>query len=247
MPNGHVHYEACDQLLWKFTEQEYPEFRIDRYHYSRVVRVLHLRGVRGYAPNPRWEAFAPPDPWLGKTAERPAVEALAIKYVEALQALLTSNPNDALHRDVRSASMAWFSFVVGWAVVIGDYSLYMRVGDEPLREIEKPLPGLPPEVELTDEVRAQLNQYKAMFATDVGVDGLRGGIKPEDCVHDLRGVTELLCSTTPLHNAPGWPRIAAASVFSAESAGLVAEAMRAHGVQRENDQLTLRWRRPAEE
>ncbi|MDC3982676.1 hypothetical protein [Polyangium jinanense] len=246
MPNGHVHYEAADQLLWKFTEQGYPEFRIDRYHYSQIVRVIHLRGVRGYAPDPLWNTFQPPEYWFGKEAKRGEIEDMAAKYVKALQALLTSNPNDALHPGVRSASMAWFSFVVGWAVVIGDYSLYMRAGDEPLREIEKPIPGFPADMELTDEVRAQLSHYKGMFATDVGVDGLRV-LKPEDCVHDLRGVTELLCSTTPLHESPGWPRIAAASVFSAESAGHVAEAMRAHGVHRENDQLTLRWRRPAGE
>ena len=36
----------------------------------------------------------------------------------------------------------------------------------------------------------------------VRVDGLASGIKPEDCVHDLRDVTELLCSTTPLHASP---------------------------------------------
>ena len=247
MPNGHVHYEACDQLLWKFTEQEYPAFRIDRAHYSRIVRVLHLRGVRGYAPDPRWEAFRPPDPYLGKKLAREPVEKMATEYVEALRALLRSNPNDALDPQVRSASMAWFSFEVGWAVRIGDYSLYMRVGDGPLREIEKPVPPLPADVEMTEEMRAQWNQFKDMFATDVGVDGLRGGIKPEDCVYDLRDVTELLCSTTPLHNTPAWPRIAAASVYSAESAGLVAEAMRAHGLDRESDQLTLRWRKPANE
>ncbi|HVK64532.1 MAG TPA: hypothetical protein VM694_08660, partial [Polyangium sp.] len=140
MPNGHIHYEACDQLLWKFTEQGYPEYRLDRYHYSRIVRLIHLRGVRGYAPDPLWETFQPPDSWLGKKAERGAVETLAVKYAAALQALLTSNPKDALNPSVRSASLAWFSFEVGWAVVIGDYFLYMRTGDEPLREIEKPGP-----------------------------------------------------------------------------------------------------------
>ncbi|TKD07572.1 hypothetical protein [Polyangium fumosum] len=247
MPNGHIHYEACDQLHWTFTEQGYPEFRIDRYHYSRIVRVIHLRGVRGYAPDPLWETFQPPDSWLGKKPERGAVEALAVKYAAALQALLTSNPKDMLSPSVRSASLAWFSFEVGWAVVIGDYFLYMRASDEPLREIEKPVPGLPPGIEMTDEMRAQWNQMKIMFATAIGVDGPQSGIKPEDCVHDLRNVTELLCSTTPLHESPGWPRIAASPVFSAESAGFVAEAMRARGLERENDQLTLRWRRPAGE
>ncbi|MDI1432311.1 hypothetical protein [Polyangium sorediatum] len=244
MPNGHIHYEACDQLHWTFTEQGYPEFRIDRYHYSRIVRVIHLRGVRGYAPDPLWETFQPPDSRLGKKPERGAVEALAVKYAAALQALLTSNPKDALSPSVRSASLAWFSFEVGWAVVIGDYSLYMRIGDEPLREIEKPVPGLPPDIEMTDEMRAQWSQMKIMFATAIGVDGPQSGIKPEECVHDLQNVTELLCSTTPLHASPGWPRIAASPVFSAESAGFVAEAMRACGLKGENDQLTLRWRRP---
>jgi len=240
VPNGHVHYEACDQLLWKFTEQGYPEFRIDRYHYSRIVRVLHLRGVRGYAPEPRWETFKP-EYWLGKAPPREAVEVMAVKHVEALQALLTSNPNDALHPNARGASMILFWFELGWAVRIGDYFLYTRTGDEPLREIEKPGPALPPDVELTDEMRAQWNQIKGNLVTDVGVDGLVSGIKPEECVLDLRGVTELLCSTTPLHDTPGWPRIAASAVHSAESAGLVVEAMRAHGLQHEKDQLTLRW------
>lgn len=247
MPNGHVHYEACDQLLWKFTEQEYPAFRIDRYHYSRIVRVLHLRGVRGYAPNPRWEAFQPPEYWLGKAPKREAVEAVAAKYVEALQALLTSNPNDPLHPSVRGASMVLFWFELGWAVRIGDYFLYTRTGDEPLRVIEKPGPALPPDIEMTDEMRAQWNDLLGKLATDVGVDGLMSGIKPEECVCDLRGVTELLCSTTPLHHATSWPRIAASSVYSAECSGLVVEAMREHGLQRENDQLTTRWRRPAGE
>jgi hypothetical protein len=171
---------------------------------------------------------------------------LAVKYAEALQALLNSNPNDALNADCRSASLAWFSFEVGWAVVIGDYSLYMRIGDEPLREVEKPVPG-PPGIEMTDEMRAQLSLLNISFATAIGVDGPQSSIKPEDCVHDLRNVTELLCSTTPLHESPGWPRIAASPVFSAESSGLVAEAMRTHGLERESDQLTLRWRRPAGE
>ncbi|MDI1447208.1 hypothetical protein [Polyangium sp. 6x1] len=247
MPNGHVHYEACDQLHWTFTEQGYPEFRIDRYHYSRIVRVLHLRGVRGYAPIPRWETFTPPEYWLGKAPPRAAVEDIAVKYVGALQALLTSNPKDPLDRGVRGASMVLFWFELGWALRIGDYSLYVRAGDEPLREIVKPGPAMPTDIEMTDEMREQWSRIMGMISTAVGVDGLHSGIKPEECVHDLRGVTELLCSTTPLDVAPSWPRIAASPVFSAESSGLVAEAMRAHGLQRETDQLTLRWSRPAGE
>ncbi|MRG97323.1 hypothetical protein [Polyangium spumosum] len=244
MPNGHVHYEACDQLLWKFTEQEYPEFRVARFHYSRIVRVLHLTGVRGYAPTPRWEAFQPPEHWLGKAPPREAVEAVAVKYVEALQALLTSNPTDPLHPSARGASMVLFWFELGWAVRIGDPFLYTRAGDEPLREIEKPAPALPPGLEMTDEIRARWTELVGNLATDVRVDGLASGIEPKDCVHDLRGVTELLCSTTPLHASSAWPRIAAAPVHSPESAGLVMEAMRAHGLAREKDQLTTRWRRP---
>lgn len=52
MPNGHVHYEACDILHWRFTEQTYPTIVIDRFDYSRGLRLVQLRGVRGYAPEP---------------------------------------------------------------------------------------------------------------------------------------------------------------------------------------------------
>jgi hypothetical protein len=244
VPNGHFHYEACDQLIWKFTDQGYPEFRIARSYYSRYVRVLHLVGVRGYAPQPRWETFQPPDDHLGKKPRREDVDALATQYVEALSALLKSNPKDPLTPTARTASMAWLALDAGWAIRFGDYSLYVRVGDEPLRMIEKAEFPLPYDIDQLDEAaREQWNLLKPKLSTDLGVDGLRG-IRPEDCVHDIRDVSELLCSTTPLHESPSWPRISALPVFDPSSAGLVVEAMRDYGLGRENDQLTLRWRRP---
>ena len=247
MPNGHFHYEACDQLIWKFTDQGYPEFRIDRSYYSRYVRVLHLVGVRGYAPQPRWETFQPPNDYIGKKPRREDVDALATRYVEALSALLKSNPEDPLTPTARTASMAWFSLEAGWAIRFGDYSLYVRAGDEPLRAIKKAEFRLPYDIDQLDEAaKEQWNLLKGTLSTSLGVDGLHG-IQPEDCVHDIRDASELLCSTTPLHESPSWPRISALPVFDPSSAGLVVEAMRDYGLRRENDQLTLRWRRPENE
>jgi hypothetical protein len=244
VPNGHFHYEACDQLIWKFTDQGYPEFLINRFHYSQCVRLLHLSGVRGYAPQPRWETFQPPNDYLGKTPRREDVIALATRYVEVLSALLNSNPNDPLTPSARTASMAWLSLHTGWAIRFGNYSLYVRAGDEPLREIPKPEYPLPPGFEFPNEAaREEWEQIKGVLSTDLGVDGLRG-IRAEDCVYDIRDVSELLCSTTPLHESPSWPRISALPVFDPLSAGLVVEAMRDHGLNRSSDQLTLRWRRP---
>jgi len=245
MPNGHVHYEAADQLIWLHTEQGYPDFRIHRYDYSRCVRILHLTGVRGYAPSPRWETFPSLNNHLPKNAQRESVEALATHYVEALRALLTSNPSDPLTPHARIASMAWFSFERGWAIVLGDYHLYVRAAGEPLRYIEVK-PGLPPDFEAADEEqKAMWLQLK--WAMGVGVDGLLAMLRPEQCVHDLRGVEELLCSTTPLHEAPSWERASTAPVFDDASAAAIVSSMREHGLQRSSDQLTLRWRRPSED
>src|SRR6478609_8747972 len=113
MPNGHVHYDACDILLWRFTEQEYPTVVIDRFDYSRGLRLVQLRGVRGYAPMPdmsTWRYWEYP----ARNATRADIEKFAEKCIDATRGLLVSNPKDSLDPKCRMAELAWLWFEPGW-------------------------------------------------------------------------------------------------------------------------------------
>jgi len=241
MPNGHVHYDAVDLVHWKFTEQAYPPLHVDRFDFSRGVRMLQLRGVRGYAPMPRMETWRYFE-WPKRDAPRAEIDALASSAVEAVKALLVSNPDDHLDKAVRYADLAWLWFDGGWGFAVG-FHVYMRdAPGEPLRRALPPLAELP---DVPDDQREEVKKFLDRLLISIGVDGIAyTETRPSAFVLDLHTCSELLCTSTPLHAAACWDELAALPVHDTRATGLLVETMRAHGVERENDQVTLRWRRP---
>ena len=241
MPNGHVHYDSSDILHWRHTEQGYPPLFVDRFDYSRGVRMLSLRGVRGYAPEPDMTTlkFWPPPP---RGAQRADIDRFAEQCVAAIQALLVSNPSDPLDPSVRFADLAWVSFEAGWALAVG-YHLYVRERGGALRLAIDPTPALG---DIDEAHRAEAAKFFARMLTSIGVAGpTMPATTAASYVVDLRGSDELICTSTPLHAVDCWPELATLPVFDARATGLLVEAMRAYGVEHEQDQVALRGLRPA--
>lgn len=242
MPNGHAHYDSTDIVHWRYTEQGYPPLVIDRFDYSRGVRMLQLRGVRGYAPQPDMAAwrFWPPPP---RSAQRADIDRFAGDCIEATRALLVSNPHDSLDPTARFADLAWIWFEPGWALVVG-YHLYVRRRDGLLRIGIAQAPAID---EADEAHREELRKFFARLTTSIGTQGLTlPGTSPSSYVLDLRDCVELVCSSTPLHVAACWDELAGLPVFDVRATGLLIEAMRAYGIEREQDQVALRWLRPAQ-
>ncbi len=239
MPNGHVHYDASDVVHWRYTEQAYPPLVIDRFDYSRGVRMLQLRGVRGYAPQPdmaTWTFWPPP-----RNPRRADIDRFAGECIEATRALLVSDPGDPLDASVRFANLAWLWFEPGWAVVVG-YHLYVRERGGPLRLGNDTTPAL----DGVDEAhRDEIRKIFANMLVTIGVDGVMLPEKsPAAYVTDLRACDEVVCSSTPLHLTACWDEIASLPVFDVRATGLLVHAMREHGIACEADQVALRWQRP---
>ncbi|MBK9259891.1 MAG: hypothetical protein IPM54_08655 [Polyangiaceae bacterium] len=242
MPNGHVHYDACDILHWRFTEQGYPPLVVDRFDYSRGLRLLQLRGIRGYAPMPKmdtWKYWPPPP----RKAERADYEQFASMCIDATRALLVSNPNDALDPKLRHAQLAWLTFDLGWAIVVG-FNLYVREGTEPLRLVNEFAVEYPDD--LPEEHRAMLAKVLVNQLSAICTDGLTHPFASlAKCVVDFRNCSEILLTSIPLHGTAVWSEVAGLPVFDARAAGLLVGALREHGLGCEMDQLAVRWSKPS--
>jgi len=228
MPNGFHHRDELDVLTFAYTEQQYPEYRIR--HTYEGIRLLHTGGHRGYAPTVEWERYVEPA-HEGRAFSRASVEALATKYIASLKDAL-SNPADPLSPELRRASLAWFAFSPGWAIVIGDYHLYARE-DGPLAHISRN--------PTFDEIPADIQEN--LIATSITVDGLFGDLST--CVYAIGAFRAIVCSTAPLHLDPEWPRFAELDIDEERAAGAMVGCMRSYARSRQRDTLVMRWRRPA--
>ena len=242
MPNGHVHYEACDILHWRFTEQTYPTVLIDRFDYSRGLRLVQLRGVRGYAPDPdlrTWKYWHYPE----RHAQRSNVEQFAETCIAATRDLLLSNPKDPLDPKARFAELAWLWFEPGWAVIAG-LDLYVRDESGPLRPVTENPFKFP--ADMTEEQREFVQKYMSNIFTGITTSGLaHPNMSASSCVVDFRECSEVLVSSVRLQDTPIWPEIANLSVFDPRAAGLLVNVFRLRGHERECDQFAVRWKRPA--
>jgi hypothetical protein len=229
MPNGFHHRDELDVLTLAYTEQNYPEFHVR--HTREGVRMLHVRGIRGYAPIVDWHKYVEPR-HEDRAYSRASVEALAGRYGEAIAAAL-DNPNDILSREVRRASLAWLAFEAGWVIAIGNYYVYGRTGGAWVHLNASPLLAeLPPDV------------APNIIFSEITPDGLRTADSISGCVVELAGCDELLCGTVPLHFTPEWPRLSALAVDDEAATGALVTCMRRHALRCEQDVVVARWRRP---
>ncbi len=235
VPNGFHHRPELDLLTLSYTEQGYPELRIR--HGWDSVRVMYTLGHRGYAPSVDWSTYVEPALAQGAPITRAAVETLAARYVDSLQAALSANREDSLDPSLRRASVAWLAFDRGWAIVIGQFYLFGRVRDSFVhvpRASEQALAELPVETR------------RRLIDAEITVHGLVPQLATVGgCVLSIAAYDELLCASVPLHLEPEWAEIAPRRVDDPQAVGAMIGCMRRHAHDMERDVIAVRWRRQA--
>jgi hypothetical protein len=109
---------------------------------------------------------------------------------------------------------------------LGHISVDRRFAEQP-PEVER----LPPEIE------------RILLRDEITPDGLHTG-DLANCVFEIAGCREVLCTTVPLHFEPEWPRLAALPLDDEAASGVLVTCMRRHALRSAQDAIAVRWRRP---